>query len=147
MQSNSTHQHLELIKRSFSFVLTAPIIGHGTGSIPEQYRNAAVGDEPRSLANPHNQILAVAVQLGFVGAAVLVAMWAAHFMLFRGSSLNAWIGIVIVTQNVVSSLFNSHLFDFTQGWLYVFGVGVAGGTALRERARRSGSHETDPVAA
>ena len=147
MQSNSTHQHLELIKRSFSFVLTAPIIGHGTGSIPEQYRNAAVGDEPRSLTNPHNQILAVAVQLGLVGAAVLVAMWAAHFMLFRGSSLNAWIGIVIVTQNVVSSLFNSHLFDFTQGWLYVFGVGVAGGTALRERARRSGSHETDPVAA
>jgi O-antigen ligase len=147
MQSNSTRQHLELIKRSVSFVLTAPIIGHGTGSIPEQYRKAAVGDEPRSLTNPHNQILAVAVQLGLVGAAVLVAMWVAHFMLFRGPGLNAWIGILIVTQNVVSSLFNSHLFDFTQGWLYVFGVGVAGGTALRERARRSGSHETDPVAA
>jgi O-antigen ligase len=147
MQSNSTHQHLELIKRSVSFVLAAPIIGHGTGSIPEQYRNAAVGDEPRSLANPHNQILAVAVQLGLVGAAVLVAMWVAHFMLFFGPGLNAWIGMIIVTQNVVSSLFNSHLFDFTQGWLYVFGVGVAGGTALRERARRSGSHETDPVTA
>ena len=147
MQTNSTHQHWELIKRSFSSVLTAPIIGHGTGSIPEQYRKAAVGDEPRSLANPHNQILAVAVQLGLVGAAVLVAMWAAHFMLFRGSSLTAWIGITIVTQNVVSSLFNSHLFDFTQGWLYVFGVGIAGGTALRERARRSGSHEADPITA
>ena len=147
MQSNSTHQHLELIKRSFSFVLTAPIVGHGTGSISEQYRNVAVGDESRSLTNPHNQILAVAVQLGLVGVAVLVAMWAAHFMLFRGSSLTAWIGITIVTQNVVSSLFNSHLFDFTQGWLYVFGVGVAGGTALRGRARRSGSHETHPAAA
>jgi len=36
-------------------------------------------------------------------------------------------------QNIVSCLFNSHLFDFTQGWLYVFGVGVTGGMALRER--------------
>jgi O-antigen ligase len=145
--SNSTRQHLELVRRSFSFVLSAPIIGHGTGSIPEQYRNAAGGSERRALTNPHNQILAVAVQLGLLGAAVLVAMWAAHFMLFRGSTLSAWFGIIIVTQNVVSSLFNSHLFDFTQGWLYVFGVGVTGGMVLRERARSRKNHETDSVAA
>jgi hypothetical protein len=58
--------------------------------------------------------------------------------LFRQSGLVAWIGLVIVVQNVVGSLFNSHLFDFTQGWLYVFGAGVAGGMVLREadRARR-----------
>ena len=41
--------------------------------------------------------------------------------------------MIIVVQNVVSSLFNSHLFDFSQGWLYVFGVGVAGGTVLKQR--------------
>jgi hypothetical protein len=33
----------------------------------------------------------------------------------------------------VSSTAHSHLFDFTNGWLYVFGVGVLGGMALRER--------------
>ena len=65
--------------------------------------------------------------------AVLLAMWAAHFMLFRGAGLVTWIGMIIVVQNVVSSLFNSHLFDFSQGWLYVFGVGVAGGTVLNKR--------------
>ena len=146
--SNSTSQHVELLKKSLSIVKSAPIIGHGTGSIPEQLGKAfseSTGDAGHYYANPHNQIFAVAVQIGLVGAAVLIAMWIAHFMLFGGSSLNAWIGIIIVTQNVVSSLFNSHLFDFTQGWLYVFGVGVAGGVALRERARRSGSHEADPV--
>jgi hypothetical protein len=41
--------------------------------------------------------------------------------------------MIIVVQNVVSSLFNSRLFDFGQGWLYVFGVGVAGGTVLKQR--------------
>ena len=41
----------------------------------------------------------------------------------------------IIAQNVVSSLLNSHLFDFHEGWIYVLGVGVAGGMALRQRMR------------
>ena len=36
-----------------------------------------------------------------------------------------------MVQNIVGSLFNSHLFDFLQGWTYVVGVGVAGGIALK----------------
>jgi O-antigen ligase len=146
---NSTSDHLELMKKAVSFVRTAPIVGHGTGSIGEQFRNAVVGKsgvEAIVSVNPHNQILNVAVQLGIVGAAVLMAMWIAHFVLFRGSGLTAWIGIVIVTQNVVSSLVNSHLFDFTQSWLYVFGVGVAGGMALRERERPARSYENQITA-
>ena len=39
---------------------------------------------------------------------------------------------MVVVENVVSSLFNSHLFDFASGWLYVFGVGVVGGMVLRQ---------------
>jgi hypothetical protein len=51
--------------------------------------------------------------------------------LFRGEGLVAWAGLTIVTQNVVGSLFNSHLFDYAQGWLYVVGVGVAAGMVLK----------------
>jgi O-antigen ligase len=149
-EANSTIDHLELMKKAVSFVRTAPIVGHGTGSIGEQFRNAAVGKsgfEAIVGLNPHNQILNIAVQLGLVGAVAMMAMWIAHFTLFRGAGLTAWIGIVIVTQNLVSSLVNSHLFDFTQSWLYVFGVGVAGGMALREPERPAGSHETNQVTA
>jgi hypothetical protein len=63
-------------------------------------------------------------------------MWIAHLMLFRAEGLVAWCGLVVVAQNIVSSLFNSHLFDFNQGWLYVFGVGVLGGTVLSVRDRK-----------
>jgi len=42
--------------------------------------------------------------------------------------------LVIVVQNIVGSLFNSHLFDFVQGWIYVVGVGVAGGIVSKARA-------------
>jgi len=82
--------------------------------------------------NPHNQTLNVAVQWGFLGIILLYAMWLSHLRLFVGSGLAAWIGLVVVTQNVVSSLLNSHLFDFHEGWIYVLGVGVAGGMRLRQ---------------
>ena len=133
---NSTALHLEFLRKSVLFIEAAPIIGHGTGSIGEEFRHAALGQTGASaelVQNPHNQVFAVAIQLGVVGAIVLLAMWAAHLMLFAREGLMAWMGLVLVTNNIVSSLFNSHLFDFTSGWLYVFGVGVLGGMVLRER--------------
>jgi len=39
-----------------------------------------------------------------------------------------------VVQNIFTSLFNSHIFDFHEGWMYVLGVGVAGGMVLKARA-------------
>ena len=48
-------------------------------------------------------------------------------MLFRGEGLANWIGLLVVVQNIFTSLFNSHIFDFHEGWMYVIGVGVAGG--------------------
>ena len=72
------------------------------------------------------------LRLGLAGTVVLFAMWLSHVLLFRGEGLVAWAGLVVVTQNIVSSLFNSHLADFTQGWGYVIGVGVAAGMVLRQ---------------
>ena len=83
--------------------------------------------------NPHNQILVVAIDLGLLGAILLLAMWVAHLALFRDLSLLAWFGLVVVVQNIVACLFNSHLFDFSQGWLYVVGVGVLGGSVLHRK--------------
>jgi O-antigen ligase len=131
---------LEYWRRSLSFIADAPVLGHGTGTIRELFRRSAVGEEGASAlvpTNPHNQTLAVAIQLGLSGVVLLYAMWIAHLALFRGGGLPAWIGMVIVVQNFVASLFNSHLFDFTQGWIYVLGVGVAGGTVLRQAAATS----------
>jgi O-antigen ligase len=64
---------------------------------------------------------------------VLYAMWLMHLSLFRGEGLANWVGLLVVVQNIVTSLFNSHLFDFHEGWMYVLGVGIAGGMALAQR--------------
>ena len=132
--SSSTGLRLEYWRKSLRFFLEAPLLGNGTGSTKQMFERDAIGQSGASadvIGNPHNQTLNVAVQWGLFGCIVLYAMWFCHFMLFRRVSLSSWIGLLVVVQNVVSSLLNSHLFDFHEGWMYVLGVGVAGGTAMK----------------
>ena len=142
-ERTSSGERMEFAKRSLEFIREAPVVGHGTGTIHALFERAAAGKKGVAgvaAANPHNQTFAVGIQLGLIGIVVLWATWIAHLLLFRGGGLVAWIGLVVVVQNIVGSLFNSHLFDFLQGWTYVVGVGVAGGMMLRARTMRG-----DPV--
>jgi O-antigen ligase len=135
----SVGERLEYWKGALAFFVEAPLMGHGTGSTRGLFEQAA--QQPgwvagvRALGNPHNQTLNVAVQWGAVGVVVLYAMWLVHLLLFRGEGLANWIGLLVVVQNVFTSLFNSHIFDFHEGWMYVLGVGVAGGMVLRAKTR------------
>ena len=125
---------LEFWQKSLRFFSQAPIVGHGTGSIRGLFVEAAVnrsGAAAEVIGNPHNQTLNVAIQWGVIGIGVLFSIWLLHLLLFRGDSLAAWIGLLVVVQNIFTSLFNSHLFDFHEGWMYVLGVGVAGGMVLK----------------
>jgi O-antigen ligase len=129
---------LEFWEKSLRFFAEAPVFGHGTGSTRGLFEQAAIGQVGAAaevIGNPHNQTLNVAVQWGVIEIAVLYAMWLLHLLLFRGEGLAASIGLLVVVQNVFSSLFNSHLFDFHEGWMYVLGVGVAGGMALQAVSR------------
>ena len=93
------------------------------------------------IGNPHNQTLNVAVQWGSLGIVISVRDVGRAFAPVSRRGLLAWIGLLVVVQNIFSSLFNSHLFDFHEGWMYVLGVGVAGGTVLR-RDRRAGGRNS-----
>jgi O-antigen ligase len=141
-KATSIGLRLEYWQKSLRFFTEAPIVGHGSGSTRGLFERAATGPEflagGHIIDNPHNQTLNVAVQWGTVGIIVLYAMWWLHFRLFRGDDLPSWIGLLVVVQNVLSSLFNSHLFDFHEGWMYFLGVGVAGGMVLGAR-RTAGS--------
>ena len=141
---------LEFWKKSLGFFAEAPVIGHGTGSTREVVREGG-HRRPRQrhqgqvIGNPHNQTLAVAVQWGTVGIILLYAMWLAHLLLFRGEGMATWFGLLVVVQNVFTSLFNSHLFDFHEGWMYVLGVGVAGGMVLQGRVRDEAAEPSGTV--
>lgn len=139
---------LEFWKKSLQFFSQAPVIGHGTGSLRPLFERAATdyveSTQNGVISNPHNQTLNVAVQWGTIGVILLYAMWLAHLLLFRGQGLVAWIGLLVVVQNMFTSLFNSHLFDFHEGWMYVLGVGVAGGMTLAARQRKLAATQAVP---
>ena len=145
-QPTSIGLRLEFWEKSLRFFAEAPVIGHGTGSTRGLFEAAATGPavlaQGQVIGNPHNQTLNVAVQWGTAGVVILYAMWLSHFALFRGEGLAAWIGLMVVLQNVFSSLFNSHLFDFHEGWMYVLGVGIAGGMVLGARSEAAESPGT-----
>lgn len=129
---------LEFWRKSLNFWAAAPLIGNGTGATRGLFERAAQGEtglRAEVVGDPHNQTLNVAVQWGAFGVIVLYAMWLTHLLMFRGEGFSNWVGMLVVVQNMLSSLFNSHLFDFSEGWLYVFGVGVAGGMTLARTLR------------
>ncbi|WP_441235887.1 O-antigen ligase family protein [Bradyrhizobium sp. 930_D9_N1_4] len=133
----STAQRLTYWRKALHAIADAPLIGHGTGSIKRQFERASTSGsnlDAEIVSNPHNQTLNVAMQWGLLGVVLLYAMWIAHLRLFLGGSLAAWIGLVAVVQNIASSLLNSHLFDFHEGWMYVLTVGIAGGMVLKAKA-------------
>ena len=138
-QESSSGARLSFWNNSLEIIRAAPVFGHGTGSVRAMFaRQTGIPQgTPGAVSNPHNQIFAVAIPLGFVGVFLLVMMWVAHVRLFAARNFASWIGLIVVVQNIVSSMFNSHLLDFSQGWLYVLGVGVAGGMVLRNRSAPS----------
>jgi O-antigen ligase len=138
---------LEFYRKSLRFISEAPVFGHGTGSIRGLFVEAAVdqrGAAAEVIANPHNQTLNVAIQWGAIGVVVLYVMWLVHLLLFRGDGLAAWIGLMVVVQNVFTSLFNSHIFDFNEGWIYVLGVGIAGGMVLSNSHKAATRNPAQP---
>jgi O-antigen ligase len=147
--ATSIGNRLEFWKKSLRFFAEAPVLGHGTGSTQGLFEQAATGPKDRVggqvVSNPHNQTLNVAVQWGLIGIIALYAMWWLHLRLFRGEGLAAWIGLLVVVQNIFTSLFNSHLSDFHEGWMYVLGVGIAGGMMLRPPSRETAPGTRNPT--
>ena len=133
----SSGLRLEFWRKSIQLIAAAPVFGHGTGTVLDLFRGLASegnGASSEVTDQPHNQTFQIAIQLGFVGAALLFGLWISHLFMFRGGGLTAWLGVGLVVQNIVACIFNTYLLEFTLGWIYVFGVGVLGGMTFRQRA-------------
>lgn len=112
---------LDFYKNSIILISRHPIFGTGTGSFKSQYRELAIEERTFSSANPHNEYMNIAVQLGLVGLALflylLYTQWRLSGKLGPDFSRQAQ-GLIIAFA--VGSLFNSLLLDFTEGHFYVY---------------------------
>lgn len=141
----STASRIDFWQKSIEFIQQAPLLGHGAGSTKSLYASLEI-ERPspygEAVPDPHNQFLAIAIQVGLVGGALLIMMWIAHFSLVFGASVPHLLGQAVILQNVLGSLFNSSLSQVTQGTLYCLAIGMLGALIRQQRknpATREGS--------
>jgi O-antigen ligase len=118
----SSGARLAFWKGSLEILREAPLLGHGTGTISASFSRHGYTNETARATNPHTSCSRSESSLA-------LSAWRCS------SPCGHWIGLLAVTQNIVGSMFNSHLMDFDQAWLYVFAVGAFGGMALRQPSR------------
>jgi O-antigen ligase len=110
-----------------SIARDAPLIGHGLGSFPEQYRRAVTqrytGWKATLTADPHNQYLLILAETGLLGLTAFAwFLFSALRQQVRGSF--GVIGIALLLAWSLTSLFSSHFYTFNEGHLIAILLGV-----------------------
>ncbi|RQS07605.1 O-antigen ligase domain-containing protein [Burkholderia sp. Bp9002] len=131
----STGLRLEWYKKCFELYRARPVLGYGAGGLEFEFQKLTAGKtaaEGQLTANPHNEYLLMAVQLGTLGVLLLVNL---VVQIWRGSRaldprsrhlLLGWLAIF-----AIGSFANSLLLDFTEGHLLVLLAGILLGCAER----------------
>lgn len=131
MRPESWRNSLEIVKRN-------PLIGVGTGGFAAAYAKQIEGTSMMPIGQPENQYLLTTVQLGVVGLAVLLALfavqWSLASRLATRTDTNLARGLVITIA--VGCMFNSFLLDHTEALFYAWLSGLLF-TALRPAGEHS----------
>lgn len=134
-----------LYANAFQIIVRSPVIGHGTGSIPSEFAKQPSKSIGRGVSDPHNEYLAIGIQLGLIGVVAYLAWMAAVWR--RGYRMASPEGRVLLTLAVlfaVNSLFNSAMLNTTESQFYVFLVGLfaAGPIRASEQADAAADDES-----
>ena len=121
----STGLRMNYYKTTAAIIRDAPLLGVGTGGFVAAYREKVRGTDLPESNNPHNQYLLTTAQLGLVGLAALLAMFA---LLWRQAGRlapdAALAARALVLTIAVGSLLNSLLIDHTEGLLFAWMAGL-----------------------
>ena len=142
-QGSPNGLRLSFMRVGLQVVASHPLLGLGTGSFAQAFAPTALAEWPAgsemALARhqPHSEFLLVAVQLGLLGACVYFAMLAT-----LGSAAIGKRGIeadslaLLWVIYVLTSMFNSLLWDTTEAHLFLLLAGCLYVGALRRGAAR-----------
>jgi O-antigen ligase len=117
---------LESWGNSVEIVRQHPLIGVGTGGFAGAYARQVEGTGMRVVGQPESQYLLTAVQLGLVGLAALVALFAGQWRLAARLETRADTELArgLVLTLAVGCLFNSFLLDHTEALFYAWLSGL-----------------------
>ncbi len=128
--STSAGLRLEFYKNTLDIIAAHPLTGVGTGGFPQAYARQ-VKDSGRFLThNPHNEFLNVAVQIGFMGMLILIAMF---WLQWRNAPklptpMEQSLARALVLTLVAGCMVNSLLLDHAEGLFYAWFSGLLYGS-------------------
>jgi len=110
-----------------SIIRDSPLIGHGLGSFPEQYRSVVTqrytGWKATLTADPHNQYLLVLAEAGLLGLAAFAWFLVSAVRQYVRGTFEI-VGIALLLAWCLTSLFSSHFHTFNEGHLIAILLGV-----------------------
>lgn len=115
-------------RRSLELLAERPIIGHGVGTVQDEfdaYARNNTGAAAATAGNPHNEFLLMGIQLGAVGIALfvflLVQIGRAAIELSEPARTIVFAYLFAFT---IGCFANSLLLNFTEGNLFIFLIGI-----------------------
>ena len=100
---------------SLKQIAEKPLMVHVTGSFAKEYQRVA-SSEIFVTKNPHNEYFLISIQLGFFGLLIYLGFLASQYYYVKKlPDKEKWLGQGILLSLIVTSLFNSPLFDNAEG--------------------------------
>jgi O-antigen ligase len=123
---SSVGLRIEYYRNSISILRDHPVLGVGTGGFATAYQEKVKGTGMAPTANPHNEYLLIAVQLGTIGLLALIgmlcALWSSAASLATPLERHLARGIVLTIA--IGCAFNSLLLDHTEGLLFAWFIAL-----------------------
>jgi O-antigen ligase len=127
-QQTSAGLRLEFYRNSLTLIKENILFGTGTGSFLHEYKQLAEQQNliSKDVVNPHNQFLLTTKELGLMGLIALCLFWYIPWLTSKHlkTEFNRLALRALILAMCIGSLFNSLLFDSSEGKFYCILAGV-----------------------
>lgn len=123
---SSAGYRLEFYGNTLRIVADHPLTGVGTGGFPDAYAEQVRGTAMVATRNPHNEYLHIAAQIGLIGLAAMLALFAVQWHLAPRlpTRLETDLARGLVVTITAGCLFNSFLLDHAEGLFFAWMTGL-----------------------
>ncbi|MBX3650331.1 MAG: O-antigen ligase family protein [Burkholderiales bacterium] len=125
-RNSSAGFRLEFYSNTLRIIADRPLTGVGTGGFPDAYAERIRGTAMVATRNPHNEYLHIAAQIGLIGLATMLALFAVQWRTASRlpTRLETDLARGLVVTIAAGCLFNSFLLDHAEGLFFAWMTGL-----------------------
>ncbi|MBX3662252.1 MAG: O-antigen ligase family protein [Burkholderiales bacterium] len=126
VRDSSAGFRLEFYRNTTGIIVDHPLTGVGTGGFPAAYAKRVQGTAMVPTRNPHNEYLHIAAQIGLIGLAAMLALFAVQWRMAARlpTRLESDLARGLVVTIAAGCLFNSFLLDHAEGLFFAWMTGL-----------------------